>query len=474
MSRGTPIQEKIFYNSPLFLKNIISSIYGWGQKKERYGEFYLSYLKFLKKSQNFSDEQLKEYQLKKLKDFFIYVETNCKYYRDLFNKIGFNANEFQGFNDIKLLPLLVKDKLRQETSKFITRKYTSDNVIWSHTSGTTGKALHFPLSKECFQREYAFRELHHNWAGIFRGDKIALCAGHPVTKINSHKPPYWTYDYINNWLILSSYHLTENNLEYYLKELKKYKPDLIKGYPSSIYLLAMANKYLGYNIQPKSVITASESLLDFQRNLIESSFNCKVFNWYGTAEMCGNIVECEEHKLHVKSEHSYLEFLDQNNNPAKPGEEGRIVCTGFGNYAFPLIRYDIGDIAILSKEQPCACGRKGTLVDKIIGRVEDYILTPDGRYIGRLDHIFKDSINVNNAQICQENINQVTILIEKNEKYNSTDELNILKMARLRMGNEIEIYFKYVSKISRLDNGKFRFIVSNIDNKSFFGKSIQY
>jgi phenylacetate-CoA ligase len=234
------------------------------------------------------------------------------------------------------------------------------------------------------------------------------------------------------------------------------------GYPSSIYLLAMANENYGRKIHPRAIFTTSETLFDFQRSKIENSFGCKVFMWYGNTEMCGNIVECERGRYHLKLEHSYVELLDDNDQPAASGQPGKLVCTGFGNYAFPLIRYKIDDSAIISENSSCSCGRGGEIIQEVIGRTEDYILTPDGRMIGRLDHIFKDATHVTLAQLVQNNIFEIIIRIVKDRKYSNRDEEEIIKEARMRLGPSIKIVFDYVTDIPRMGNGKYKFIVSNI------------
>jgi phenylacetate-CoA ligase len=139
-----------------------------------------------------------------------------------------------------------------------------------------------------------------------------------------------------------------------------------------------------------------------------------------------------------------------------------VVCTGFGNYATPLIRYDVGDVAVQSRQAVCQCGRGGTLIDRIVGRTEDYVLTPDGRLVGRLDHLFKDAVRVKHAQIVQTEIDEVIIRIVKDHAYTMEDEQEILREARLRLGSSIDIRFEYVDEIPRTKNGKFRFIISNV------------
>jgi phenylacetate-CoA ligase len=337
---------------------------------------------------------------------------------------------------------------------------------WVHTSGTTGTGLQFPISSECFQREYAFRAVHYLWGGIQEAGRYAFCSGHPVTYYDRQRPPFWVYDYANNWLLLSSYHLTEKNLPQYIAELDKFQPVLLAGYPSSLYLLALANQRLGQRVHPRAVYVSSETLFDFQRRAIEASFGRKVFMFYGNTEMCGNIVECERGKHHLKLEHSYVELLRSDGRPACAGEEGRLVCTGFGNYATPLIRYEIGDVAVASKEQACACGRGGTVIERVVGRTEDYVLTPDGRFVGRLDHLFKDAIRVRHAQIVQDQVDEVTIRIVKDRGYTKIDEDEILREALLRLGSSISVRFDYVEEIPRTKNGKFRFIVSKLKREA--------
>jgi phenylacetate-CoA ligase len=176
-------------------------------------------------------------------------------------------------------------------------------------------------------------------------------------------------------------------------------------------------------------------------------------------------MECEKGELHLKLEHSAVEVLNAKNEPCKPGETGRVVCTGFGNTAFPLIRYEIGDEATLSSKQQSLCGRSGILLERILGRLDDYIATPDGRLVGRLDHLFKDSKNVVEAQLAQDSLNEVLLRIVKGPQFSTKDEHEIEQAARLRLGPSIRIRFQYVDQVPRTKGGKVRFIDSTLDQK---------
>lgn len=472
MSSEKSIQQKLYFSAPYSIKKVLSSLYGLKQARERYGVYYKTWMTLLKESQWFDNDRLREFQLVRTKKFLIHARENTAYYNHLFKEKNFNPDKISSLDELRNLPLLKKSDIRKDTDSFLSGLNNRKNVRWAHTSGTTGQALVFPLSVEAFQREHAFRHLHYSWSGVNAGEKVAVCAGHPVTEINRNKPPFWTYDLYNKWLILSSYHLTRENLEYYIREISKYAPAIIKGYPSSIYLLALAHKHSSYKVSPRAVYTASETLLAYQRQVIEESFNCKVYNWYGTSEMCVNIVECEQGKMHLKMEHSYVEIIREDGSAAGAGEEGKVVCTSFGNYALPFIRYDVGDVVKLSREETCKCGRGGILVDEVLGRSEDYIITPDGRWVGRLDHIFKDSLAVSEAQIIQKTPDSIEIRMVISDDYDKKEEAEILEEARNRLGREIKIKINYVSEIKRTKNGKFKFIVSELDKRELYNDTV--
>ena len=461
MSYGSNFSKELYFHSPWFFRTVMSSVYGLQQRQKRYGGGFQRDVEFLRKSQYLPDEEIKKYRDEQALNFINEAIKSTPYYQQ-----DKRYHPVSSVSEISGLPALKKEEVRQNQEQLCVSNLKKIPHTWAHTSGTSGKSLIFPLSLDCFRREYAFRALHYEWGGVrlYGRQPFAFCAGHPVTYQERNRPPFWIYDRVNNWLLLSSYHLSAQNLPHYIRELDHFTPLLLGGYPSSIYILALAYRKSGTGkFRPKVVFTSSETLLDYQRKTIEETFGAIVLNWYGNSEMVANIVECEHGELHLKHEHSYVEVLGNHDQPCKPGETGRLVCTGYGNTAFPLIRYDIGDSVTISSQQQPKCGRSGLLIDRIEGRNEDYILTPDGRIVGRLDHLFKDSRNVKEAQLLQETAGELVLRIVKLPEYTVADEEVITKEARLRLGNAITMRFEYCDKIERTANGKFRFIVSGID-----------
>jgi phenylacetate-CoA ligase len=180
---------------------------------------------------------------------------------------------------------------------------------------------------------------------------------------------------------------------------------------------------------------------------------------YGVSEKVVSMTECEAGSLHVDMEFCIVEV--EVNEENEDSVSGPLLCTGLADHATPLFRYRIGDVGTLSK-RPCRCGRAGPAFLHVDGRIEDYVLTPDGRLIGRLDHIFKAQLDVSEAQIVQETPQAVRVLLVPRASYSSTSERLLLKEMRARLGDEIQIEVQLVEEILREPNGKFRAVKSSV------------
>jgi phenylacetate-CoA ligase len=141
-----------------------------------------------------------------------------------------------------------------------------------------------------------------------------------------------------------------------------------------------------------------------------------------------------------------------------------IVSTSFINRAMPLLRYRTGDIAVdpFGWDDTCACGMRGPGCKQIIGRIDDLFITPDGRRIGRLDHVFKGIRHVTAAQIIQHSVTRTEIKIIRAPQYTTEDEVMIRRHFLERVGDTAELTFSYTDTIPRTTRGKFRAVVSHV------------
>jgi phenylacetate-CoA ligase len=437
-----------YYFLPYCFKVIATSIYASYKNIKKYGGYFEQYYEFL--ISNGLNYQQKIAQ-QEMAQYLNFVKNNCRYY----------APYLSDRCNVENLPIIDKNFVNDHYSELLLDKA----YFIGKSSGTTGQPIKVPYSKNVYQKEYAFWWYHRSFGGVRRGDRIATFAGHKVADAKKYSPPFWVMNRAENQIFFSSYHLSKQNMVYYIDALNKFRPIFINGFPSSIHFIAkhILEENIELNFKPKMIVTSSETTLDFQRKAIEKAFGCKVYIWYGNAELCGHITECDYGKLHIQPYHSYVRVLREDKTTAKPGETGTIVATNFSNYAFALINYDIKDIVKISENQNCFCDKGGMVLDYILGRVDDHIITPEGMYIGRLSQLFKDAKYVKNGQIVQNDTNSVIIRIEKENGYSRKIEKIILLEARARLGDVIDIEFQYVKEIKKEPNGKFKFVIQNID-----------
>ena len=141
----------------------------------------------------------------------------------------------------------------------------------------------------------------------------------------------------------------------------------------------------------------------------------------------------------------------------------RLIGTQLKNNLFPLIRYDTGDLIKHDPKETCKCGRRARVIKAVLGRNDDYIVLDDNRKIGRLDHIFKDSLNISEAQFVQKEMGSSLLYIVRNKNYTYLDEQNIIKNVKEKLGDDFQLKIKYVDKIKKTLNGKLKQVVNLIN-----------
>jgi len=437
------IPGKGIYDSlPVWTQTLAINFASRRNFRDKYGPYFHRFLTQLEVNERKSRDQLEAEQQRALHDLLRYAVAHVPFYRE--QKLP--------PDDFSAWPILDKQFIVAAPERFLSDEFDAQRLMTINTSGTTGTPLTVRFTKEYHQMEMAFRWRHKAWAGCPYLSSGAYISGHPVVPPNQQRPPFWRVDRIEKRLLCSSYHLTPDNLPRYIDALMDFAPDFVHGYPSSVYLLAKQMADDGITaLRPRAVFTASETLLDFQRMVIEQAFGTKAFNWYGTTEFTNNIIECAQGSLHQRPDYGVLELLG----------DGTMIATGLNNRAMPFIRYRVGDRAT-RRDGSCACGCAFPLIERIEGRVEDYVRTPDGRIVGRLDHLFKDVQHVREAQIVQTHLDELVLRIVRTDGFTAEDEQIILKEAHLRLGDSMRIRFEFTDAIERTAGGKFRFIVSQL------------
>ncbi len=414
--------------------------------------------------ESWGNDRWKNWQEERLALMLELAATRVPYYRRHWDKRR-QKGDRASWKELENWPILRKEQIRVFPEAFVADEYKSPALFREQTSGTTGTPLKLWLNRKAIMTWYALFEARcRNWNGISRHDRWAMLGGQLVVPFEQKRPPFWVWNAASKQLYLSSYHLSSPNLSAYLQAIHEHQITYLLGYASSLFSLALASVDGNDIPQLKVIISNAEPLYEHQRKLIIDVFGCTVIDSYGLSEIVCGASECSGGNLHLWPEAGYWEVLqDDWDRPVDEGKPGRLVCTGLLNPAMPLIRYEVGDrVAIAPKSERCSCGRGLPILKSVDGRVDDVILTKDGRRIGRLDPVFKADLPIKEAQIIQESISRVRLRYVPTSDFVESDQKSIIQRLQQRLG-DMKITLEVVETIPRSSNGKFRAVISNIN-----------
>lgn len=432
------MMQKIYDKSPVFIQNLMCSGQGWLIKRRRYNKAFYKELDFYLKHK--ADGVV-------LLDMFLNGLKDVPAYKDVFaNREHVSLSDF---------PIINKQQVKSHLEDFRNPSYKG-NVIEMRTSGTTGSGLIFPYSVEMENKQWAIWWRYRMRLGITMDTWCGWFGGKMVISPSNNKPPYWRINKPGHQVMYSSYHLTMESVYLYYQDIDKRKLSWLHGYPSSIARLSYLMIENGLSLPSVThITTGAENLLESQIVLISRAFpNAMIRQHYGLSEGVANFSQDKEGVWHTDDDFCYVELL-----PLSKDQQDlyRVIGTGYSNLAFPLIRYDTGDIARANFKEDGSYE-----IISFDGRADDYISLPSGVKLGRLDFIFKQIVNIEEAQIHQHSLNDIEIKVVKGPYYSKDDENLLIKESTERFGKDVNVSIKYTDKIQRTKSGKLRLVISDI------------
>lgn len=367
------------------------------------------------------------------------------------------------------IPVMTKRHLQQPLEQRLSKGYTANYVYVNKTSGSSGDPFIFAKDKWCHALTWAEIMNRFGWFGIdFNTSKQARFYGIPLDKKGYYKERL--KDWFSNRYRFSVFDLSDNAFENVLAKFQSTPFDYINGYTSPIVQFTKflkRKKIVLKSICPtlKVCIVTSEMLFDNDKTLLETQFGVPIVNEYGASELDLIAFQNTEDQWQINSETLYVEILDDNDNILPYGQEGRIVITSLYNKAHPFIRYDIGDIGILSEQSTL----QKPILKKLIGRTNDIARLPSGKKAAGLTfyYITKSVIendgNVSEFIIEQSELDAFKIkYVSKNAL--SNDEKETISRAMIQyLEPEISITFERVAKLDRSKSGKLKQFTSLIN-----------
>ncbi len=419
-----------------------------------------NHLKFI---QNKDDNAFKDYLETRKQDIVSYHLKHNSFYKN-FAK---NANPL----DWNSIPVMTKQDLQQPLPSLLSDGFSKNNIYIDKTSGASGTPFVFSKDKFCHALTWAVIQDRFGWYHIdFNTSKQARFYGIPLDKKG-----YYTEklkDFVSNRTRFNVFDLSEAAFYKWLSTFKTKPIEYINGYTNPIVQFA---KYLqGKNLVLKSVcgsikvcIVTSEMLFDDDKQLMETQFGVPVVNEYGASELDLIAFENPKNEWQVNSETLFVEVLDEQNSVLPLGEEGRLVITSLYNKSQPFIRYDIGDIGILSKESTF----KKPILEKLVGRTNDMAILPSGKKAAGLTFyyitksIIQDDGHVKEFVIEQQKLDTFKILYVSDKTLSKEKEAIIITEMERYLEKGLHIFFEKKTHLQRSKSGKLKQFSSLIPKK---------
>lgn len=466
IARQSSLLLRCYHSLPAPLRTLAASSHGYLLRARRYSPRTESLISNAIERDNWSPAQWQKWQQHRLQEVLHRSVKDVPYYRGFWRARTRNDGG-EPWLELENWPILTKETLRQRARQFLADGCDPQRMLSDHTSGTTGTPLDIWFRRQTVQQWYALCQARHRrWHGLTGHERWAHMGGQPVVPFEQSRPPYWVWNAGLRQLYLSCMHVSPESSVHYLHALNRYQVAYLLGYSSSIAMLAQAALKHGIRVPLKVVLTDSEPLLAWHREVIGKAFQCPVRETYGMAEIVCAASECPAGCLHLWPEVGHVEILGSDDRPVNRGEVGRIVATGLLNADMPFVRYDTLDLARFeANDEPCPCGRSLPRIGKLLGRNDDVIVARDGRRLVQLDRIFDSSYDLHEAQIVQEAIGQFRIRVVPGERWTSESSDRLCEALRHLVG-EAAVQVEHVDRIERTWAGKYRVIVSHLTDGS--------
>ena len=433
------ILKKINENMPNFIKKIARDVI---RNKLIGNQVFINTYNEIEEFNNFSKDEQERIQFKKLKQQLIYAYENVCYYKQSFDECEFNPYEFKNKEELKKLPIIKKEDLLNDFVKFCSKE--SVNFYEAHTGGSSGKPLKILLDNKSIYKERAF--VYSFWSKVgydFKKSKIITFRGVEYrNKICKYNPLY-------NELLLSPFKLNNNSIQDYIKEINKFNPQFISGYPSAItnFVNILKNNKKSLNVNIKGIFLISENTTESEYKIIKEFFKCPVITFYGHSERAIFAENYDDDYLFNKL-YGYVELIQFEKN------KYRIVCTGFLNKKMPLIRYITDDIVEIKNDKMHIIGHWDK--ELLIGKNDEKIS------IASINFHSDEFKCISRYQFIQSKKGKVNIYLECAEGLSEKHLCKIKSALNKKLLGILSYELIIVDKIKLTSRGKFKKVIQNI------------
>lgn len=353
------------------------------------GQTVLSLLYQMEQTQWWSSDDIRAHQFGQLQELLSHAWQSLSFHQRRLEKAGL-APPFQNLSETwTQIPIFTRKDIQDQGSALYSQNVPKSHgpLFDIHTSGSTGKPIRALRTQLALWFWSAFTLRDHLWhRRNLRGKLAVVRDSTPGVSLapDGGRHKYWgssrrTFD-TGPCVSLNINASAEEQATWLVRE----NPDYLLTHPTNI--LRVATYCIENNIKIpnlKQINTLSEILRPETRDLCREAWGVEITDNYSSREIGYMALQCPEHThYHVQSEGVFLEVVDDNGKPCKPGQIGRILVTHLHNFAMPFIRYEVGDFAEVG--EACPCGRGLPVLKQILGREQNMLIKPDGEKVWTL------------------------------------------------------------------------------------------
>ncbi len=418
----------------------------------------------LERSQWWSTERLTALQLLQLEKLLAHAKNTVPFYADRLKHMEVRPGEMR-MDDLRQIPLLRRSDVQNSADALKSGAVPVSHLPFHKisTSGSTGRPLNTlgtivtgMFTRALTLRWYSWlnRDLNCTMADV----GLPLASGRPGRR-------RWVPGFSTGpWLTLGA----NEPLERQLRWLSAENPHYIRTFPSNLKALLESCERTGVRFPNlRDVTTWGEVLDPGLRDYCSQVWGVPVFNSYGANEFGYIALQCPDTSdLHIQSETLIVEVLDDQGEPADVGSIGRMVVTDLHNFAMPLIRYELGDYAVMGSD--CPCGRGLPIIERVLGRSRNMFVLPSGdrfwpifsQVLGELQEVIPRLVQ---AQLVQQSRHEITARMVVSHPLDPSEEAKITSALAEAMRGAFKIRPEYVDEIPRAAGGKFLETICEIE-----------
>lgn len=367
-------------------------------------------------------------------------------------------------NELSDFPVINKQTILSRYDDFLVPEYKipgqKGKVHVQKTSGSTGTPFSVPQDTRCRIRRIATIKVEN--------EKIGFHSFEPMMHLRAVKHYWndrgdWFYDRKLNIIYADNSNLTDEKIANILHAINQYRVKVVRGYMTTLDTITRYAVEQGINLYSHpTFISVGELLLESLRSRIVEKLKCHVVSQYGNEEngiFGQSAIDAPGDTIYLNRANCYIEILKLDSDvPAVPGELGRVVVTDFTNYALPMIRYDIGDVAKIGEVI------QGELfsIQSLSGRKTDLIYTTSRYRIDLFNSIPPDIYNnpgILQWQFIQEGQSEYVLRLCLKEVSVRSNEDKWRKSLKALLGTDASIHIEYTSEIPVLNSGKRKIVI---------------